>query len=439
MMRFVRAAALGVAASAATAGAGAAQTPPDTLTSDFVVGGIRVLHRRATGNEIVAANVYLLGGSRQLTPATAGIEPLILTASERGTRRFTRDQLRRQLARTGSTIVVEAQRDWSMLGLRTTLAGFRETWAGFADRIVAPRLDSADVALERELAVAALAQRRDSPDAWAERLADSVAFAGHAYAIDPNGTERAVGSLTPATMRAYHRDEFVRSRILLVVVGNVTRALLDSLVGATLSSLPQGSYSWTLPDSVPRLATVAHREQRNLPTNYVVAYAPGPRAGGRDYNAMRVACAILSGRLFAEVRSRQTLTYAVSAPFVERAVSAVGLYVSTTDPVAALNAMREEVRALQEMMIDGRSLGPLIQQFITEYFLSNETNAAQADFLVRAQLYDGDWRRAREFSADLRTVTPLDIQRVMRVYFRDLRFGYVGDPAKLPDSAIRGF
>jgi predicted Zn-dependent peptidase len=113
--------------------------------------------------------------------------------------------------------------------------------------------------------------------------------------------------------------------------------------------------------------------------------------------------------------------------------------VSTTDPVAALNAMREEVRALQELRIDGRSLVPLVQQFITEYFMSNETNAAQADFLARSQLYLGDWRRGRDFSNDLRAVTPADVQRAMRRYFHGLNFAFVGDPARLPDSAIRGY
>ena len=35
---------------------------------------------------------------------------------------------------------------------------------------------------------------------------------------------------------------------------------------------------------------------------------------------------------------------------------------------------------------------PLVQQFITEYFLDNETSGAQADFLARAELYRGDYR-----------------------------------------------
>jgi zinc protease len=326
-----------------------------------------------------------------------------------------------------------------MIGLRTTTKGFRTTWKGFADRVVAPKLDAADVTFERNQTLAALAQRRDSPDGLAQYLADSVAYAGHPYGIDPAGSERSIASLTPELLKAYHHDQFVKSRMLLVVVGDVERGALDSLVSTTLATLPAGTYQWTLPDTIPRHPTSVYREARSLPTNYIVAYAPGPRADDRDYAALRVACAILSGEMFAEVRSRQALTYAVDAPFAERAVSSVGLYVSTTDPAAALAAMHDQLRALQNNRVDERSLAPLIQQFITEYFLGNETNGAQADFLARSQLYLGDWRRGSDFTSTLRAVTPADVQRVVRKYFRDLNFAYVGDPAKMPDSVVRQF
>ena len=53
----------------------------DTLTSEFEVAGVRVILRRNTANDVVAANLYLLGGTRQVTAADAGIEVLLLSAS----------------------------------------------------------------------------------------------------------------------------------------------------------------------------------------------------------------------------------------------------------------------------------------------------------------------------------------------------------------------
>ena len=74
---------------------------PDTATTTkFDVDGVTVILRRNTASEVVAANLYLLGGARQITPANAGIEALLLLASERGTRRFPGASVRQ---RTGSS------------------------------------------------------------------------------------------------------------------------------------------------------------------------------------------------------------------------------------------------------------------------------------------------------------------------------------------------
>src|SRR6476620_4492845 len=60
----------------------------DTTTSEFEVNGLKVILRRNMATDVVAANLYLLGGTRQLTPQTQGIEALLFAASERGSRRF---------------------------------------------------------------------------------------------------------------------------------------------------------------------------------------------------------------------------------------------------------------------------------------------------------------------------------------------------------------
>ena len=101
--------------------------------------------------------------------------------------------------------------------------------------------------------------------------------------------------------------------------------------------------------------------------------------------------------------------------------------------------MRQEIAALQNGWITPRGLELVVGQFITEYFLKNETNADQANFLARAQLYQGDWRRGAQFADELRQVTPEDVHRVARQYIHNIRFAYIGDPAKLDRGVVSGF
>ena len=79
-----------------------ANAQSDTATVMFEVNGLKVILRRNTANDVVAANIYLLGGTQQLTPATQGIEALLLQASERGTKRFPGAATRQLIARLGT-------------------------------------------------------------------------------------------------------------------------------------------------------------------------------------------------------------------------------------------------------------------------------------------------------------------------------------------------
>ena len=84
-------------------------------------------------------------------------------------------------------------------------------------------------------------------------------------------------------------------------------------------------------------------------------------------------------------------------------------------------------------------LRTLVGQFITDYFLHNETNADQASFLARAQLYSGDYQKAAGFVAELRAVTPADVRNVATRYMRDTRFGFVGDTTKVSRALLARF
>jgi zinc protease len=410
-----------------------------SLTTSFDVAGVHVILRQNNANNVVAANLYLLGGARQLTDANAGIEPFLLEVSDRGTQRYPKNAQRRAMSRLGSEIVTAPSADWTMFGIRSSTEVFDSTWAIFADRIMRPALVKSEINLVKAQYLSGIRQRRDDPEALADYLADSITYVGHPYAVSVVGNESSIQAIDSASLREYHRKQFVTSRMLLVVVGNVDRAHIERLVSQSLGQLPRGSYQWTPPPRIPELSTAVVVVRRQLPTNYILGYYSGPLASGRDYQALRVATSVLTGRMFAEIRARQSLTYDVHAPFIDRAATTGGLSVSTVSPDTTLKLMRAAIIDLQQGMLDPAGLKQLEEQFITEYFLDNETNAAQADFLARSQLYGGDYNEADRFMDEVKSVTPEDVQRVARKYMKGFRFAYVGDPSKLNPRTISLF
>jgi zinc protease len=435
--RLRRAALLGTIAAVLLPAPAIAQN--DTNTTTFDVNGLKVILRRNTANDVVAANVYLLGGTQQLTPAIQGIEDFLLEASERGTKNFPRENVRLQLARLGTTIGIQPSEDWTLIGFTTTRAVFDSAWAILADRLMAPTLDSSEVELVRARLISGVRDAETSPDPLVGRLADSLAYVGHPYGFSPDGTESSLRSIRLADLRNYQTSQMVTSRMLLVVVGNVERSRVEELVKGTLGRLPRGNYTWSPPHAPPKLGRALVIHEAQLPTNYIRGYYAGPAARDPDYQALRIATAVLSGRFFTEIRSRRNLSYEVDAPFIERAIASGGVYVTTVDPNTTLQLMRAEIDRLQREVIDPRGLERLVQQFITDYFLKNETNGDQATFLARAQIYQGDYRAASRFVDELRRVRPEDIRRVARQYMHDFRFVYLGKSDALSKALIDQF
>jgi zinc protease len=248
MMRIRWTTGIVLVAMAAAVGQVGAQAAPsntvDTSTTDFMVDHVHVILRRSSANDVIAANVYLLGGTRQLTPATAGVEALMLAASEEGTRQFPKATLRAVTAATGATINIGTSVDWTTFGLLTLRQTFDSSWAVFADRLVAPRLDSSEVERIRGQMLTGARESDLDPDAAVRSAAESLLYADHPYRLDPGGTAASLSGLTVGDVRAYHATQVVQTRMLVVVVGNIDRSTLERAVKGRLATLPVGTYRW---------------------------------------------------------------------------------------------------------------------------------------------------------------------------------------------------
>jgi len=410
---------------------GLSSGPADTLTTSYVASGIRVIQRSSPAHDVVAMRLYLLGGTRQLTERTAGIEPLLLRAGAYGTEQFPGDEARRALARTGAITVLEPELDWTVVGFTVLGGDLDAAWRVFADRIMHPTLAEPDVAQARARLLSEAHRRYTEPDERLHALAMQALFADHPYALDPSGTETSLAGLTAADLKAYARDQLLTSRMLLAVVGNVTRAHVESLLTATLGQLPQGDYHWVLPPAAPTRKAHWLIQQRAIPTTYMLGLFAGPPPTSRQYWAFRVATALLSSRLHRAIRTERGLSYAAFAPYLEAAIPVGGAYVSTPKPDKVFPLVITQIEELEGREIDYFGLSRFIDTFGFDYLTENATAPGQADFLARAELYLGSYRAGDEFVKRLHDVSPSDVRRVAAGYMTAIQFAYLGDTTRM--------
>lgn len=405
--------------------------PPDTLTVAYEVSGVRVIQRLSTTSDVAAARLYLLGGTRQFTERTAGVEALLLAAAAYGTAQFPGAEARRALDRTGAIVTIESELDWTVLGFTGLVADFDVTWRPLMDRLVHPTLSDESIALARASLLTQARRRYAEPDEELQALAMRSLFHDHPYGLDPGGTETSLTALTPDDVRSYARDQLVTSRMLLAIVGDVTRAHVESLVTATVGQLPRGDYHWVLPPPAPSGHAHWLVEQRPIPTVYMLGLFAGPPPTSRDYWAFRLATALLSSGLTVAIRSERSLSYAAYAPYLELAIPVGGSYVSTPKPDEVLPLMIEQVEELEQRPISPFALRRFVDSFSFEYIARNATADGQADFLARAELYLGSYKGGTEFVKRLHGVSSFEIQHAAMRYMTATQYAYLGDTSRM--------
>ncbi|MGH7678976.1 MAG: M16 family metallopeptidase [Gemmatimonadaceae bacterium] len=420
---------LAVAASPA-----AAQDAADSVPVSYEVNGLRIIHlRRPTTTDVIAVSLYFLGGARTVTNANAGIEPLVLMASQYGTKNYPAEAARRALARTGSRITVAPESDWTVFTVHGVKQEFDSTWAVFADRVMHPTLDSASVSIVRKRMLGAVARRLASPEDQLDALADSIAFRGHPYAVSPSGNETSLKALTTADLHGFVRDQFVTSRMLMVLVGDVPRAQVEGAVTRTLGTLPKGTYSWTLPPPVRPSKPEFIVADRMTHTDYILGYIGGPERSSPQYPAFERTMSLLSGWINYEVRERNGLSYAAHVRLMERGAPGGAIYMSTTRPDTAMKLVHAIIKRFDEnISIPRYILQRSAKSFDAAYLYATESASAHADLLARAQLYDGDFRVAARQGEIMSKVAFLDIRRTVREYVRNIQYAFVGDTTRLP-------
>jgi zinc protease len=405
----------------------------------FDVAGIPVILKPITANDVVAVRLYIKGGSASLTPANAGIEAMMLAASTQGTAKYNKDAFAARSTETGTDINSQSTMDYSVLTMQGVRQNWGKAWDLFTEAAVHPTFPAAEVEIVRGQMVDAATRRSDDPDSYLTYLADSLFYAGHPYAVVAGGTVTSLKGINRDALAAWHKARMTKENLVIVVVGNVSRADLTNKIQASFGGLPATGGKAAAVSSVRSVTPELVVVERPLPTNYITGYYATPSLTDPDYAAFRAATDMLGKRLFEEVRTKRNMTYAVGAGLETRVANRGRLYVTATDPDTTVKVIFSTVKALQNDPVTAETVAENLNVSLTAYLLGQETNMGQADALGLWEVNGGGWQNYEKFIANYKAVTPADIQRVAKQYMQHGRFVVIGDPKKITRTVLLAF
>jgi zinc protease len=424
----------GSSATAMTASSG------EMKTEMFDAGGLRVLLRTNPQSEVVAARAFLEGGLAYAGADRAGLELLMLQLAEKQSRNYPKEKMARELTRLGATLQSESNPDDSEFTLIALRKNFEPSFDLFLDALLHPAFTESELALARERRLTDIAGQEESADAYLGRLANENAYGNHPFALDPLGTRERIRGVKVADLEKLRAESINRSRLLLVVVGNVTKEDLLKRIEPAINDVPKGDFVRRDLPPVPDAGRATTKlVTRNLPTVYVEGLFPAANPASPDFPALFVGLSVLRTHLFQEVRTKRNLSYAPGAWVFQRAANAGALYVTTPKPNEALAVMADELHKMQTAAVSETELRDAANTLRTNLLEGMQTSDDLASWLGTFELRAGGWQKLDAFLARIDSVTPEEVRRAMDKYGHNVDFAVLGKVEGLDEKVLASF
>lgn len=396
-------------------------------TQEFTVDGIKVI-LKSSPKEVVSAKLFVKGGTANYTKAEEGIEAFAFQlAMSGGTNTMDKLTFADESEKIGASINANTGMDFGAFNLTCVKMFWDKSWSLFADAIVNPAFDKDEFEILKEQLISGAKQTEADPDAHLRQISLLGSFAGKNYSKSPSGTTTSLPNFTIDQLKAYYNKTVGKQRLFLVVVGDVSKEDIIAKIKSSLSKLPLGTPA-AIEAKVSLKTPSVLQEDRQMATNYVRGMMDAPKVNTPEGVAMSVAMGIVSDRMFIELRTKRSLTYAPGAGYASSLVSSPysTLYVSSVDPKKSIEVMVEEVDKIRTNGFTEKELKDKKLSFLTDYYMGLETTENIAGQLGTGEV-QGDWRQIDNFTKSVENLTVGQINAAFKKYSNSIKWTYLGD------------
>ncbi len=400
--------------------------------------GLIVLVKEAYAVPIVSFRLAFLGGLRFETAQTAGLDNFLAGMLTKGTTNRSALEIAREIESIAGGIDGDSGKNTFGVSATVLSKYLDEGLDLFADVVLNPSLPETEVAKRRRDVLAAIKAQEDNPSSYAFKLFNKALFPNHPYGLNVLGTEQSVKALGRRELVDFYSTYAVPNNAVLAVVGDVSTSDIIERIKAEFGGWPRKAVA--LPDPAPQAphGPVVIEETKPKAQAQIVMGNLGTTFDDPDKYALQVMNAVLSGqggRLFFELRDKESLAYALSSFSSEGLEPGVfGVYIGSAPekiPAATAGLIRE-LDKIRTEKISPEELTRAKRYLIGSFEIDLQRGSAVAMNLALNELYGLGYDEYRRYGSKVNAVTVDDVLRVAQKYIHPDRFTRVlvrPDPA----------
>jgi predicted Zn-dependent peptidase len=355
--------------------------------------GVRVVTEEVPSVRSVALGLWVRTGSRDETPAQAGVSHFLEHLLFKGTERYSAIEISERFDGLGASVNAATGKETTHLHARFLDEHTEEVFELLAEMLLAPTYPEIDS--EREVVLEEIAMYEDEPqDRVHDVLAEAV-FADHPLGRRVLGEADVIASIPIPDISAYHRARYTAPNIVVGAAGHVEHdaivALAERLVSPAVGEAGPDGTAVTAVESSSRLRFYP----KDTEQYHICFGATGITRDDERRYALAVLDSIFGGstssRLFREVREKRGLAYSVGS-YNEQYTDAglIATYVGTREDNVeeACAVIGAELERLRAEAVSAEEIDRAKESVKGRLVLSSESTAARMTRISRATLFD---------------------------------------------------
>lgn len=391
------------------------------VTLHTLSNGIRVLVKENHRLPIAALKLTSLGGLRYETISTNGLSYLMANSLTKGTEKQSYLEIAEKCERHAVSISGYAGRNSWGGSLSFLSDKIKEACDLFADVILHPAFAKDEVKKERDLQLESIKNKSDSAAQIAFYLALEKLYANHPYRFQLLGHREKVKTFHSPKLQQFYEHFCVPENLVMAVVGGVNTSEVLELLDREFGKLKKKKFhKKKLKSPLPLKKQILLFESKNKNQAHVVVGFLGASLYDKDRSTLDVINSLLSGqggRLFLELRDKQSLAYSVSSTMIEGLETGYfGIHMDT-DPgkvQKAVDGIFAELDKLKKDSLSETELDRAKNYIIGNYEIDHQKNDSIAMQLALNEVYNIDIPEFFNFASKIRKVTAEDVSRVAK-------------------------
>jgi zinc protease len=368
---------------------------------------------------VAAVRAAFVGGQLAEDEKNAGLSHFLTSMWLRGTQARSAAELARAIESIAAEIDGFSGRSSLGLWLEAPSAELEGALELFAEILLEPTFASDELERERRETRAAIARREDRLAARAFDLFAANHWKAHPFRLPLVGTDRSVAHFTREDLVAQQTRLIRAGNLALAVSGDVDPDWVAERLTVRLAGLEASPFEPPAPEEEPAPREIREAELRKdrAQAHLVIGFR-GLTVHDPDRYALEIIAQLLAGqggRLFLELRDRQSLAYAVNAMNVEGlAPGFLALYIASAPEKfeTARRGLLDELARLLESAPPEHEVERARRYLIGSHAIDQQRSAARAAHVALDARYglgaEASWRYPEQIAA----VTRHDVVRV---------------------------